>query len=69
MVHLSLDPHTLLHIFYFKHLRFYLGSWEVVRNDSVGPPHSQQPVVMETGEPGDFRAGERLQLVQVQATK
>lgn len=53
----------------FKHLSFflYLGSCDVVLNDPLAPPHSQQLVVTETGQPSDFRVGDRLQLVQVKA--
>lgn len=47
----------------FKHL----GSCDVVLNDPLAPPHSQQLVVTETGQPSDFRVGDRLQLVQVKA--
>ena len=58
---------NLLWIINLRHLQFYLGSCNVVLNDPPAPPHSQQLVVMETGQPGDLRVGDRLQLVQVEA--
>ncbi|TNN74619.1 hypothetical protein EYF80_015166 [Liparis tanakae] len=40
---------------------------DVVLSDAPAPPDGQQPVVVETGQPGDLGVGDGLQLVQVEA--
>lgn len=59
-----LRPHYIKNL---KGSHTYLGRCYVILSDALAPPYSQQLVVMETRHPSDFGAGDRFQLVQVQA--